>query len=647
MNEIQPENIPDINLRMLWQNNCFEVQSKGYKFVYDKNGAKYGLFVDKSKDPEWKDREHIFIFADPTDVTKSTLEIKSLAGVSKSTKPLVCASVLKKINKNENTSIIPAIELLNKSKGYKLYNEITPADVKNYDLVDISTDEMSKQESGGVAAKTPFLMWRPKNIEQKGLKQADENLTKGAQDVIKYLKDTEGWIDKPNAGDEKKYYKCDLANKRPNSTNYCYVETYTNNSGWANYFQGSYILYAPIENFGIDKTKLTYYTNYENALKGVSGATGDTPAKEKQDNCRSLVIAYSDLTKYSRNIVQQEAGRYKEDKKTVEACLINYGWAFPKLSNVVEYLKQPGADKVEFQIANYDYSKKPASERKTPLFGKMKVNESEKLLKNIISENLTKVKQQKDRLLIESTIIENRFNKIVENHKFNNKTNLDKFFNRILIETAYLNSKGYNENVLAEQFEGIFGNLKGFFSGTFFDSIMQYFKEYAVGWLLKAIGIPNKGFMGWVGTFIKTAIGNLPIGELTKLTNCDYAVPFLAKTIVESIIVKFTEWMKFDNAFTSVLRNSIVEMGEDTSFVQSLEKGLESVVCPLIRQLSGKMNTVTNNLTQGSEPTKPSTTNSPSEPGKPDKGMESILNSAENLINSTGNMMKDTSRFTD
>jgi hypothetical protein len=376
-------------------------------------------------------------------------------------------------------------------------------------------------------------------------------------------------------------------------------------------------------------------SKYDTAKESVGTAMNE-------ENCRALNLAYKDLTKYSQNIIKQEAGRYNEDKKVVQACLINFGYKFPKLSDVIAYLKQPGADKVEFQIANYDYSKKPSSEGKNkPVFGKVKV-ENEIVLKNTISENLNKVKTQKNALLIESIIVKDRLIRLVENNEFKTKRDLDSFSMSLLKESAYLNSKGYNENLVSEQWGNILGGLKGFFTGSGFDAMMQYFKEYAVGWLLRTIGLPDTG---WIASFVKTAIGNLPLGDIGKLTNCDYTVPFLAKTIVESIIMKFTQSMKIDNAFTSVIRNALVEMGESTTFVQTLESGLRTIVCPIVRQLAGKMGTISNNL---------AASENPAEMGKQQSSSPSLMSSAQNLMNTAGNMMSSTSnavnassRFTD
>jgi hypothetical protein len=622
--------ITDKQLKYAYENNCLNTKTNGYKFA-SYNG-KPALALDRSGDPSKKGKELVYVFSDPNNPFQFAYEYvdKTTNKKSGDTKYSECKAFFDKTRINQNPDIEEQIEILIKSKGYKSYEDLTADEKVNYDFVDISTDPMTKKQVGAVGK--PFYMWRPKNITQKGLQQQAENLTVEGKKVIDYLKTTEGWVDKPPVGEEQKYFKCDLSNKRPNSINYCYVGDYTEKAGWANYFQGSYILYGPITKFGVPAETIAVGDQYETKIKGITKSTD-----YNQDDCRELVITYYNLAKYKQDPVKQETGRYNRDKKVIEACLVKFGSKYTRLREIIDYLKFPPSDKTEFQIANYDYTKPPVSTEKKFGFGQIKESE----LKFSISENLNKVKNQKNNLLIESVIIKERLTKVIEKNEFKTKRDLDRFSFSLLKESAYLNSKGYNENLVAEQWGGILGGLKGFFTGSGFDAIMQYFKEYAVGWMLKTIGLPDTG---WLASFVKTAIGNLPLGDIGKLTNCDYTVPFLTKTIVESIIMKLTP-KGIDNAFTSVIRNALVDLGESTAFGQAIESGLRTIVCPVVRQLAGKMGTITNNLSAGGN----STTSQPSS--------SSFMDTAKNLMNTTNSAMSSAagamnsaagaSRFTD
>ena len=76
-----------------------------------------------------------------------------------------------------------------------------------------------------------------------------------------------------------------------------------------------------------------------------------------------------------------------------------------------------------------------------------------------------------------------------------------------------------------------------------------------------------------------------------------------------------------------------------------MESGLRTIVCPIVRQLAGKMGTISNNL---------ATSGNPAEMGKQQSSSPSLMSSAQNLMNTAGNMMNSTSnavnassRFTD
>jgi hypothetical protein len=155
-----------------------------------------------------------------------------------------------------------------------------------------------------------------------------------------------------------------------------------------------------------------------------------------------------------------------------------------------------------------------------------------------------------------------------------------------------MNSRGYDQQVIAEGFWDMIGGLFGG-SGVGTESILSYFKEYAGKWLISKFGIDPDG---WIGSILITTIGNLKFGEIGKLTDCNYLVPLLAKSIAEGAARKFMVSKEMDNALSGIIRNAIVELLEDSSFGQAIEKGLSKLICPLLGSLSTKMGNVTNTL---------------------------------------------------
>lgn len=83
----------------------------------------------------------------------------------------------------------------------------------------------------------------------------------------------------------------------------------------------------------------------------------------------------------------------------------------------------------------------------------------------------------------ENKIIKNRFNILSENRMVKTKSQRQKLFQELFVETAYLNSQGYDTYLINETF---LDTLKGLF-GTAADSTLQYFKEQIAKWLIEKL----------------------------------------------------------------------------------------------------------------------------------------------------------------
>jgi len=148
------------------------------------------------------------------------------------------------------------------------------------------------------------------------------------------------------------------------------------------------------------------------------------------------------------------------------------------------------------------------------------------------------------------------------------------------LENVYLNYHGFNSDIISEQ---SLETAQKFLTGTGVDALFQYFKEYAAKWLLQSFKLnPNS----LIGSIFITSIGNLPIGDMFKLTDCNYAVPFFTKSLAEGLIRKFVASKGYENPITSTIRNAL----------------LSGVICPKLGGLANKMNKVGDKLSQQSQP---------------------------------------------
>jgi hypothetical protein len=235
---------------------------------------------------------------------------------------------------------------------------------------------------------------------------------------------------------------------------------------------------------------------------------------------------------------------------------------------------------------NTDYSLSPDA-------GSQVRESKEKQLKNLIRESLIETKKTKERnVLSEGKIVKARLSIISENVSLKTKKQKDKFFDELLSEMTYLNSQGFDKKIINE---GFWDTLKGLF-GHAPDGIMEYFKEYIAKWLVENLTPMDSN--GWLGSIVITAIGNLPIGDIPKLTDCNFLTKLISKSVAEGTVRKLTHEKGLEGPFYDILRNSIVDMLDETSLGSKIEEALGSFICPLLGGVKNKMNVATDTLKQ-------------------------------------------------
>ena len=215
-------------------------------------------------------------------------------------------------------------------------------------------------------------------------------------------------------------------------------------------------------------------------------------------------------------------------------------------------------------------------------------------LKNLIRESLLDIKRTKKKInLGENKIINSRIKLISEHRTLKNKIQKDKFFGELMMEMAYLNSQGYDSQLINENFLDM---LKGLF-GTAADSTLQYFKESIAKWLIGTLTPMDTN--GWMANIIIAAVGNVPIGEISRLTECNYLSDVLTKSIVEGAVNKYKNEQGLTGPFYDILRNGVIEMLEDTKFGQVIETAIGDLVCPLLGGIKDKMGSAAETMKKG------------------------------------------------
>jgi hypothetical protein len=227
-----------------------------------------------------------------------------------------------------------------------------------------------------------------------------------------------------------------------------------------------------------------------------------------------------------------------------------------------------------------------------PFYADPSMRESVLDLKNIIRENLIKIKIEKDSsLLIESKIIQTRTKILTENRILKFKQPREKFFNEIISEALYLESQGFDKQLIKEEF---WDAIKGLFGQHGSEAIFGTFKEYMGKWLLQKLTPVNPD--GWIGSIIVTAIGNLHIDDLSKLTDCNFITKKLASSIGEGVARKIQHDKGYDGGISDIVRNGLFSAIDNTEMVQSLETGLAKLVCPAISGVKTKLEDKVNKM---------------------------------------------------
>ena len=214
------------------------------------------------------------------------------------------------------------------------------------------------------------------------------------------------------------------------------------------------------------------------------------------------------------------------------------------------------------------------------------LNESTDLIiKNVIEENLTKVKNEKLRTYsAESKIIKNRASIIVESPIINTKPQQKRLFNDILTESIYLNSQGFSKHIIQEQF---FDTLKGFFDKEDHDSIFDTFKEYMGEWLVSKLTPLHTD--GWMSKSIISSIDDVKINDIEKLLDCSYLTKSISKSIIDGSVGKLEKDNDLDGGLYDMVRNNLFDYVNGNDFLNKLESDITKILCPLLNGITEKL----------------------------------------------------------
>lgn len=215
---------------------------------------------------------------------------------------------------------------------------------------------------------------------------------------------------------------------------------------------------------------------------------------------------------------------------------------------------------------------------------------SNKILKNIVREQLEITSnKKKESLLAERILINERLSTILELSNYTNEKQKEKFFTKVFSEMVYFEENKNNKQLINE--ENKFWDMLGGIFGTAKDALSSSFKEFLAKLLIKYLTPMNPD--GWFGQFISTTVGNIPLSDVGKLTDCRFLSKLFTKSIVETVLAKKQGDLNLTDGIYTLIRNGIIEVIDNISFAQKIEDGIANLICPAISRIKDKMSNLT------------------------------------------------------
>jgi hypothetical protein len=303
-----------------------------------------------------------------------------------------------------------------------------------------------------------------------------------------------------------------------------------------------------------------------------------------KENCRLLVDLYGSAAGQQLPIPKIELDN--TIKPAVRSCYAGKGEDGKdlKLDNIFSKKFQKLKNDLNYMPAIKDNYGKMIDYK---LSSGVDVRESkDMLLKSLIRENLMTLSESKKKVLIEENkIITNRFSVIIEGVEIKTNKQKSKIVSDLVNEAMTLNGQGFNQTLINEQFWDM---IKSFFGNTG-TSVVQMISERIAQAIITTLTPLDKN--GWVANIIVTTIGNIPPADYVngKIFSCDYISDKLSKGIVEGMARKIQNEQGMEGPIYDIIRNSMVEMAEDTSFGMKIETMIGDLICPMLSGVKSKM----------------------------------------------------------
>ena len=311
---------------------------------------------------------------------------------------------------------------------------------------------------------------------------------------------------------------------------------------------------------------------------------GDT--KQIREACKPYLKEYINASTANKKAQGFDVSFYKD---IAIQCFTQSG--LNKL-NAMRFLDDDRMRLLQYQLGDWSLGNVETLMDKAK--GGMRESIFDRNLKNLIRENLELLSEDKKKSIIqEEKIIKGRFSIVTEGTDLKTKKGQKKLAKDLFNESLYLSSQGFDKKLINEGFWDILGGL----FGNAPEGVLQYFKEYAGQWIVETL-LPMDPD-GWLANIIIAAIGEFPITDIGKFTDCGYMTKYLSGAIAEGALRKVQHEKVGGGPLYDIIRNSLVDTLEETSFGQKIEGLLGELICPMLGKVSGKMQDISQTMTNG------------------------------------------------
>jgi len=194
---------------------------------------------------------------------------------------------------------------------------------------------------------------------------------------------------------------------------------------------------------------------------------------------------------------------------------------------------------------------------------KENIKTKQNMLNKVIKKTLVETKENKKRLLQESKIVKTRFTMLMESSPLKTKKQVDDLYVNILAEMIYLHNQGFDNKLIAESVQGVFGVLSNLF-GKSGGAIVDTFKEKGVNWILTKLGLEDNSYFK---NFLITTLGNTNITDVPKLfTDCSFLTKKIAESIPEAYLRKLEYEKGLGGGISDVIRNTLYDVVRNSDF---------------------------------------------------------------------------------